>query len=62
MLKRLSQRYANVRDDAELREELGFVPTEEELRHPEATPGQLAKLRDVERSPNKFICKLCPEK
>ena len=64
MLKRMQERYANVRDDADLREDLGFVPTEEELRFPEATPEQLTKLRDKERAeePGAFFCKLCPKK
>ena len=64
MLKRMQERYANVRDDAEVREALGFVPTEEERRFPDATPAQLSKVRADERAagPGLFFCKLCPTK
>ena len=48
MLKRMTQRYANVKDDAAMREELGFVPTQEELLFPNATPAQLTELRELQ--------------
>lgn len=45
MLKRITQRYVNVKDDAAVREELGFMPTEEELLLADAAPAQHAKVR-----------------
>ena len=48
MLKRITQRYANVKDDAAVREELGFIPTEEELLFPDAAPAEHAQLRKAQ--------------
>ena len=62
MFKRFQQKYANVKDNKELREDLSFMPSPLETLHPDASPEKLEKLREEYDFEGDFHCNLCPNK
>ena len=62
MLKRITNRVVNARDDEELRESTGYRPDDAEIQMPDATPRELKKIKRMLEAEGDYHCTLCPKK
>jgi hypothetical protein len=62
MFKRIKERCVNVKERKEVREDLGFVPSHDEILLPEGTEAARRALRELHSCAGEYLCRLCPKK